>query len=230
MQEEAQFTHLAERHERHVASLGSEFADAVRAAGVDDVVGLGGRLQKVARAAAAAAHPFDASSGGDAAAYAPFKTLVHGDPKAANLFIRSASAGATETEVGLIDFQWSGFGLGATDATHCICAAVDATALTTDNGEERLLDAYHAALCDALAQAGAAESAAAAAATLMPRATLQAQHEDAIIDMGRMVFAYQWSRARFGVDNLNRNSYNKNLRNAVWLAARVDALLAARGY
>ena len=64
----------------------------------------------------------------------------------------------------------------------------------------------------------------------MPRATLQAQHEDAIIDMGRMVFAYQWSRARFGVDNLNRNSYNKNLRNAVWLAARVDALLAARGY
>ena len=67
-------------------------------------------------------------------------------------------------------------------------------------------------------------------ATLLPRATLQEQYEAAVLDMGRLVFAYQWGRARLGVDNLNRNAYNKSLRNAVWLAARVDALLAARGY
>ena len=44
----------------------------------------------------------------------------------------------------------------------------------------------------------------------------------------RLVFAYQWSRATFGVTNLNKNSYNKDLRSAVWLAVRCDALLRKR--
>ena len=47
--------------------------------------------------------------------------------------------------------------------------------------------------------------------------------------MCRLVFAYQWSRAKFGLPNLNRNSYNKELRSAAWLAARCDALLRKRG-
>ena len=47
---------------------------------------------------------------------------------------------------------------------------------------------------------------------------------------GRMVFAYQWSRADFSKPVLNRNSYNKQLSAACWLVARCDALLAARGY
>ena len=46
--------------------------------------------------------------------------------------------------------------------------------------------------------------------------------------MCRLVFAYQWSRATFGVTNLNKNSYNKDLRSAVWLAVRCDALLRKR--
>ena len=45
----------------------------------------------------------------------------------------------------------------------------------------------------------------------------------------RLVFAYQWSRATFGVASLNKNSYNKDVRSAVWLAVRCDALLRKRG-
>jgi len=86
---------------------------------------MGGALQGVAPAAAAETHPCDAEAGGDAEAAAPFVTLIHGDPKAANIFLRDAPAGgATPPEVALIDFQWCGFGLAATDVAHHIAAAL----------------------------------------------------------------------------------------------------------
>ena len=133
-------------------------------------------------------------------------------------------------EVGLIDFQWSGFGLAATDVAHHIAAALDAEQLSVDGAAEAaLLDGYHAALCEAMVETGVAETALDASTRVFPRAALQAQYETACLDMCRLVFAYQWSRARFGQPNLNRNSYNKSLRSAVWLTARCDALLRARG-
>ena len=95
--------------------------------------------------------------------------------------------------------------------------------------ERELLDHYHAELCTALAASGAAEDAAHAASSVLSRAQLQAQYESAQLDMCRLVFAYQWSRAKFGLPNLNRNSYNKDVRSAVWLAVRCDALLRKRG-
>ena len=133
-------------------------------------------------------------------------------------------------EVGLIDFQWCGFGLGATDVAHVLCAAVDAAVLEGAGAEAALLDGYHADLAEALVRAGAAASADDARRRLLPRETLQAQYEAAVLDMGRLVFGYQWSRASLGTPSLNRNSYNKSLRNAVWLARRVDELLRARGH
>ena len=189
---------------------------------------------------AAAAHPFDASGGGDAARASQFRTLIHGDPKAANLFIRPAGsdpiagsdpAGSGEAvEVGLIDFQWTGFGLAATDVAHHLCAAVSTDALEGD-GERRLLDHYHAELCAALAVEGVAGSATEAAERVIPRQLLQSQYETAVLDMCRLVFSYQWSRFKesSSADSLNRNSYNKDMRNAVWLVARGDELLRARG-
>ena len=48
----------------------------------------------------------------------------------------------------------------------------------------------------------------------------------AILDMGRIVLAYQWSRADFETPSLNRNGYNKDVRCAAWLAARCDRALA----
>ena len=84
-------------------------------------------------------------------------------------------------------------------------------------------------LCKALAACGAAASASDAAQRVFTRATLQEQYEVAMLDMGRLVFAYQWSRASFaGEMPLNRNSYNKSLKHAMWLVVRCEALLRER--
>ena len=113
---------------------------------------------------------------------------------------------------------------------HHIAAALAPECVSGDGAREReLLDHYHAELCAALAASGAAEDAAHAAAAVLSRARLQAQYESAQLDMCRLVFSYQWSRATFGVASLNKNSYNKDVRSAVWLAVRCDALLRKRG-
>jgi len=194
-----------------------------------DLATLGGRLQTVAKEVAAGAHPFDVSSGGDASANARFKTLIHGDPKAANLFIRDGSG---STEVGLIDFQWSGWGLAATDVAHHICAAVAPDALVDADSldQSSLLSHYHTELCHALTDFGVVSSAEEADATLLSRELLQAQYEVALLDMCRLVFGYQWSRFKLSdtPESLNRNSYNKDLRNAAWLVQKCDELLTKR--
>ena len=76
---------------------------------------------------------------------------------------------------------------------------------------------------------GAASDADDAAARVMPRSELQSQYETGVLDMCRMVFAYQWGRADFATPSHNKNAYNKSLKNAAWLARRCDALLKGRG-
>ena len=92
MQPADQFEQLAQKCAAHVASLGEEFASAPELRGLD-LGAMGEALQRVAPAAAAETHPCDAEAGGDAEAAAPFVTLIHGDPKAANIFLRDAPAG-----------------------------------------------------------------------------------------------------------------------------------------
>lgn len=229
MQPEDQWTQLSAKMAGHVAKFGDDFAAAPALQGID-LGALGDRLQSVARAEAAKVHPFDVTAGGDAVAMRRYRTLIHGDPKAANLFLRDTEASSGGVEVALIDFQWTGFGLAATDVAHHLAAALAPEALSLDGAAEAaLLNHYHEVLCGALAEFGAAESAADAAARLLPRPTLQQQYESALLDMGRLVFAYQWSRANFGAPAPNKNSYNKYMQTAVWLTVRCDALLRARG-
>ena len=92
----------------------------------------------------------------------------------------------------MIDFQWCGFGLAATDVAHHIAAALAPECVSGD-GERELLDHYHAELCAALAASGAAQDAAHAASAVISRAQLQTQYESALLDMCRLVFAYQVS-------------------------------------
>ena len=58
------------------------------------------------------------------------------------------------------------------------------------------------------------------------------QFDAGVVDIARLVFAYQWPRIDASPANLRahahvaaRNSYNKNVDNAVWLVARADAAL-----
>ena len=106
MQPEDQWAQLPQKWTQHYTSFGAAFADAPELAHID-LPTLGERLQAVATELAALAHPFDSKAGGDAAANRKHRTIIHGDPKSANLFLRDGtSVGALE--LGLIDFQWSG--------------------------------------------------------------------------------------------------------------------------
>lgn len=230
----------------HLPRFSAAFADALPEV---DVATVGERLQDVAVALGSEAHPFSegvrTSPRDDSDWATQWKTVIHGDPKAGNIFFRPSSAAdeANDWEVGLIDFQWMGFGVGASDAAHVLCAACDpealgygpdGTTLVDVHAASKLLDHYHGALCDALAANGAAASVEDAAAR-WTRAALQTQYESCLLDMCRVVFGYQWVRVKASPETLaknassmGRNSYNKSLPNAMWLVRECDTLLKAR--
>ena len=198
---------VASEWRKHCAgALGS-----VLTAAVEDVASFGERLQRAAPRAAAAAHPFDAHAGGDAAAHAHMRTLIHGDPKAANVLVRG-------DEAGWIDWQWVGFGLAATDVAHHLCSAVRAEALA-GAGESQLLDHYHTELCRRLEEAGVA------AERWLSRDALQRQYEMAIVDMCRLVVANQFGRYEAKTRAMAKNAYNKVAASAAWLVGRCDQVL-----
>ena len=138
--------------------------------------------------------------------------------------------------MGLIDFQWAGFGLAGTEVASHIVAALDMDCLSYDGSAERdMLDFYYGELLRALVEYGAAGGPEEAAA-LLPREALQEQYETAVLDMCRVVFAYHWVRIKASPDtlaknaaSLGRNSYNKSLPHALWVVRTCHDLLAARG-
>ena len=97
------------------------------------------RLQRVARRVGQSAHPY--SDPDSARQHAAWRTIVHGDAKAANVFLRETAE--AELQVGLIDFQWCGFGLAATEVAHHILAAVDIEALSYDGSKVCSICTYY---------------------------------------------------------------------------------------
>ncbi|KAK3239938.1 hypothetical protein CYMTET_50170 [Cymbomonas tetramitiformis] len=90
-----------------------------------------------------------------AAVEAPFATMVHGDPKAANIFLprRAGDGGGTAVPV---DFQWVGLGFGMSDVAYHLSHAVLPDALEAGGGEAELVAGYCAALRSRLPTAAAA--------------------------------------------------------------------------
>jgi len=194
---------------------------------------LGTRLESTAEENGRQAHPF-AEEGSLSDEYKQYRTFVHGDPKQANLFFRSDSSN-TSIDVGLIDFQWSGFGLAATDIAHFITAALHADRLH-DGGEETLLQYYYDHLQKYLVEYGVYPSADDAVENFSYELFMK-QYETGVLDMCRLVIAYAWTRFE-PVDKddtvgcartMNKNSYNKSLPNVVWLMCRCDEIMKSRG-
>ena len=132
--------------------------------------------------------------------------------------------------MGLIDFQWSGFGLAAADVAHFICAATQPSCISYDGKKESLLlDHYYRHLSKSLVEFGVAPSVEAVESDIFPRQVLQDQFETAVLDICRMVYAYAWSRWKAEPkptpESLNRNSYNKSFDNCLWLITRCHVLL-----
>jgi 3'-phosphoadenosine 5'-phosphosulfate (PAPS) 3'-phosphatase len=193
-----------------------------------DIASLGKRLESVASNVGQRAHPF--SEQNDATnEFLKYRTFIHGDPKQANFFFRR-NPDTGVLEVGIIDFQWSGFGLAATDVAHHIASAVMPDCLSRDGKkEEILLDHYHSCLSKRLVDFGVAKNESEVERSIFPRAVLQEQYEVALLDVCRMVFAYAWRRwkpeTEPTTESLNRNAYNKSLATVLWLVTRCNSLL-----
>jgi thiamine kinase-like enzyme len=89
-----------------------------------------------------AAYISDQLFGEPSDAYAPLKTLVHGDFKTGNLFFH-----ADTREVTAFDWQWAGLGLGALDVANLLNTSVGIEALADEEGLLRFYyDAFQQAL------------------------------------------------------------------------------------
>jgi len=218
-------------------------------------VRLGARLASAAPACARASHLYLAGDAADAdvawggadgeverdsgvpsprCAGHPHRTLLHGDLKAANLFFPAEGAAVdVQGEVGLIDFQWSGWGLGSVDLAYLVAASAKGGAMDADGAAEaELLEAYRAELCAGLASFGLDPDAEAPSAE-----ALRASYELALLDFCTAVFGYHWPRIAATPDvlrarehMLGSNAYNKDLASARWLVARCAALLDRHGF
>lgn len=193
-----------------------------------DLETLGKRLEVISPTTGRLAHPFfpEDETDGEMLKY---RTLIHGDPKQANFFFRR-NPDDNELEVGIIDFQWTGFGLAATDVAHHIASAVMPNCVSFDGLKEaKLLDHYHSCLCSGLVKFGVAASARDVEESIYSRAKLQEQYDVAFLDICRMVFAYAWRRwkpqSEPCPESFNRNAYNKSVDSVVWLITRCHILL-----
>jgi len=226
-----QFKKVDEGYRSRVDSFRDLLVDNPELDGVN-IENLGSRLEPLSPLIGAEAHPFESCEGLasiDNGSFQKYRTLIHGDPKQANFFFRRNQE-TDKLDVGIIDFQWCGFGLCATDVAHHISAAVSSDCLSLDGTKEAaLLDHYYSCLASALIEFGVASTIEEVRSSTFPREVLQKQYEVALLDICRMVFAYAWRRFKMEEsptpESLNRNSYNKSIANVVWLVTRCHVLL-----
>lgn len=196
---------------------------------------LGERLESMAEECGRVAHPFadDVSDTGLPEDYQKYRTFTHGDPKQANMLFKKTN---DNLQLGLIDFQWSGFGLAATDIAHFITSAVHADMLV-DGGEETLMRYYYDELQTHLVEFGVYSSVK-DAQEQYSYDTFEDQYEIGVLDLCRLMIAYTWDRFEEPVEKndiagcartMNKTSYNKSVPNIVWLLSRCDEIMKSRG-
>ena len=147
------------------------------------------------------------------------QTIIHGDAKSANFFYKTGSSGEEGLEVGVIDFQWTGRGLCATDVAYAMWACPQSEVL---DQEQQLLEFYHGQLAQELAKEGS---------KVPSLLTFKAQYQAAFLDLCRVVIADHWSTvtpstlaARAAMPDVKRkvfNAYNKDVGVAKRLQLRM---------
>jgi len=113
--------------ENQVDKLDSSWRKIAEEFGYEDV-SVGVRLAKLALKMSSATHEGEP------------QTIIHGDPKSANFFFRDNTTG--DFDVGLIDFQWTGSGLCATDVAYFLATSICPSILERDgtSGDKSGLD------------------------------------------------------------------------------------------
>jgi hypothetical protein len=105
------------------------------------------RLLKVAEAVAWRLRP-TVEGGGYGGAAKESVTMVHGDYKQANMFFRDGGDEVGSCDVAVIDWQWTGPGVGATDLLYLCVMALPVEAVV--DVEAGVIAPYHQELCAAL--------------------------------------------------------------------------------
>jgi len=174
-----------------------------------------------------------------------FLTLIHGDPKAANFFFRPkqqegaandlySCPGETELpEVGLVDFQWTGWGVAAVDIAYLLAASAAPDLIPLRGNETELLQYYYGCLAGSLSViwGGGGTSPGTTLDDLVPSfAELESQYEAALLDLTRAVVAEQWpgltlAKMEARQSRQSFNAYNRSPHHMVWLVTRADSFL-----
>jgi hypothetical protein len=164
----------------------------------------------------------------------PHSTIIHGDAKAGNFFFNE---NLSHMQVGLIDFQWCGFGLGATDLAYYIASSAGSESLDVHGEKELvLLQRYHTVLSMNIESLQKASTVNVHEISIPTFEQLVKQYEAGLIDICRIAFSYHWGRIKASPQAftperqamLGPCAYNKDTDVARWLVARCDALLTKR--
>lgn len=229
------FDCIAPEWEKHKQSFARTFEDFdVTSAGAVTLESFGAQLEQRAREVARRLH----SVGQDPKH--PCRTIIHGDAKAANFFFRRCESDSGDTgtngdvwDVGMIDFQWLGWGHPAVDISYVIAAATGIEELSMDGSKERLLiEFYYKSLTESLVRHQKASNLD-SAREMLPFDELHEMVNEGIIDIARLVVAYHWARIKASpavlekrADMLGSNTYNKSAPHAAWLVSTTMGLLA----
>ncbi len=160
------------------------------------------------------------------------RTIVHGDPKAANFFLRKV-ADADTWDVGVIDFQWCGWGHPALDVAYLISTSSSADVLCAAGELEMEMIQYYLAQLRKYFVQFCKASDEKNAESLLTDDEMQVFYNEALLDIARLVISYHWDRINASPDvlesrkdKLGSNSYNKNVDCAIWLVRRTWCLLS----
>ncbi|KAJ9448525.1 3prime(2prime) [Diplonema papillatum] len=162
------------------------------------------------------------------------RTVIHGDSKAANIFFKEDGRPSDRSSVGLIDYQWTGDGLCATDIAYFMAASPSPAAVPLDGSKDQYyLRHYHTSLLHAFVQHRVAATPEAAEA-LYPFATFESHYQTAFLDLSRVILCDHLSpltldviRSREGKQGFN--AYNKSVPVALWVLSKMKEFLRKKG-
>lgn len=186
--------------------------------GSESAASIGPRLQAVARSVAWRLRPpIDGVAGG-----AETVTATQGDFKQANIFFRKSEArdGTELPEVAVIDWQWTGAGVGATDLFFiCVMAFADET---LEDYRAGVLRPYYEELKEAL---GGREDG-------YPYEQVEREFKLAGLDFMRWITGARWAGftpAKMAAANetvdINRGMWIRSMARLVWLWKRAAEFL-----
>lgn len=217
---------LSKRPASELIKLPENWAAFCNAFGWPEMSDLGTRVAAIAPRIAALLSPLegDLVNGGKECLPRVEFSLVHGDAKPANLFFSEEGQKGVQTYA--IDFQWTGWGVPATDIIYLIATGLSDSHINALDIDKDVLRVYHDALTEELDKRGVPPE------QQTTYEVLSYHFKLATIDYVRWIMACRlpgdtpakFSKRREEMDP-NLGSYRRSEAMMIWLLSRVQAFL-----